>query len=462
MKNVRLSVIVSTVLTMAISANAQTFSVLYNFGTNNGDPLNPQYEGVIAQGRDANLYSTTPNGGNQSAGAVFKMTPSGELTVLYNFDGTDSGGPYGGLTLGTDGNFYGTASFGGTSGFGTVFKITPSGGLTVLYSFGGTSDGASPTAPPIQGMDGNFYGTTVYGGAGFYGTVYKITPGGKFTSLHQFNLSDGYRPEAPLLVGPDGNLYGTTESGGSNNYGTIFKITSTGSFKVLYNFDSIHGANPVGGLVQASDRNFYGTTMLGGASNAGVVFKITPTGVPTLLYSFNGTTDGGTPLASLVEATDGNFYGANYSDYGTLFEITPEGTFSVLYTFDVSTGANPEVTPMEHTNGEIFGDSSGGGLSFGGTFYGLTLGLGPSVTLNPAFGRFQQTIGILGQGFTGTTGVSFNGAAASFNVVSDTFLTASVPLRATTGPVTVVTPSGTLTSNHSFQTLEVAISPQSP
>jgi uncharacterized repeat protein (TIGR03803 family) len=456
MKNVQLSTLGVFVVTMAISANAQ-FSVLYNFGTNKGDPLNPQYEGLIAQGPDANLYSTTPNGGSQSAGAVFRITPSGDLTVLYNFDGVNSGEPYGGLTLAEDGNFYGTANSGGTTGFGIVFNVTPSGNLTVLYNFGGTSDGASPTAPPIQGPDGNLYGTTVYGGAGFYGTVYKITPDGKFTSLHQFNLSDGYRPEAPLLAGSDGNFYGTTESGGSNNLGTIFKITSTGNFKVLYNFDSVHGANPIGGLVQASDGNFYGTTNLGGASSSGVVFKMTPTGVVTVVYSFNGTTDGGTPLAGLVQATDGNFYGANYSDYGTIFEITPGGLFSVLYTFDVSTGANPEVTPMQHTEGELFGDSSGGGSGSGGTFYSFGLGLRPFVRLVSTAGWFHQTIGILGQGFTGTTGVSFNGATAKFNVVSDTFLTASVPIRATTGPVTVVTPSGTLTSNQLFRIVATAI-----
>jgi uncharacterized repeat protein (TIGR03803 family) len=67
--------------------HAQTFSVLYNFGTNSGDPLQPAFEGIVAQGRDGNLYSTTPYGGTANSGTVFKITPAGKLTVLYNFDG---------------------------------------------------------------------------------------------------------------------------------------------------------------------------------------------------------------------------------------------------------------------------------------------------------------------------------------------------------------------------------------
>jgi hypothetical protein len=62
-------------------------------------------------------------------------------------------------------------------------------------------------------------------------------------------------------------------------------------------------------------------------------------------------------------------------------------------------------------------------------------------------GKVGKTIEVLGQGFTGTTGVSFNGTAATFAVVSDTYLTTMVPSGATSGFVTVTTPGGTLTSN---------------
>jgi len=88
-----------------------------------------------------------------------------------------------------------------------------------------------------------------------------------------------------------------------------------------------------------------------------------------------------------------------------------------------------------------------------GNVYSLDMGLGPFVTFVQAAGKVGQTGGILGQGFTGTTNVSLNGISASFTVVSDTFIRATVPLGATTGYVTVTTPSGTLTSNVPFHVI---------
>jgi uncharacterized repeat protein (TIGR03803 family) len=99
--------------------------------------------------------------------------------------------PLAGLTLGADGNFYGTTNQGGASIYGTVFKVTPSGKLTVLYSFTNGTDGALPYAPPIQGTDGNFYGTTSQHGIGGNGSVYKITPSGKFMTAGGTATSSG-------------------------------------------------------------------------------------------------------------------------------------------------------------------------------------------------------------------------------------------------------------------------------
>ena len=59
----------------------------------------------------------------------------------------------------------------------------------------------------------------------------------------------------------------------------------------------------------------------------------------------------------------------------------------------------------------------------------------------------------------GSTGVTFNGRAAQFTIVSPSEITATVPAGATTGPVQVTTPSGTLTSNIAFQvTYPLAVS----
>jgi uncharacterized repeat protein (TIGR03803 family) len=323
MRKLRFFAIALLVLTFVTASARAQFSVLYNFAP--GGPEGPTNSGIIAQGRDGNLYSTATGGGATGVGAAFKITPAGALTTLHSFTltGTDGYNPDSGLTLGTDGNFYGTTMQSGT-GYGTVFKITitPSVKLTTLHTFT-FSDGAGPTAPPIQGTDGNLYGTTSGGGDPEDGTIYKITlPSNTFTTLYQFDGTHGSIPYAPLVQGSDGNFYGTTYSGGTLGYGVIFKVTAAGKLTAVYNFDSTHGAQPYDPLVQGSDGNFYGTTSSGGTSKAGVVFKITPTGSLTVLHNMNGTTDGYTPTAGLVQATDSNFYGVNEFStpgYGTIF-----------------------------------------------------------------------------------------------------------------------------------------------
>src|SRR5258706_1633189 len=226
-----------TLLAANVVSSAQTFTTLANF-TDGSSTFS-----AIVQGRDGNLYGTSPNGSTKSDGTVFKVTPTGALSTIYTFcsqaNCADGLFPVGALRLGIDGNFYGTTQNGGASGLGTVFKITPSGVLTVLHSFGG-ADGSYPDAGLALGTDGSFYGTTSYGGAanpclGQCGTVFKVTALGTLTTLHSFDSSDGNGPFAPLVQGTDGNFYGTTLLGGTSNAcnlgcGTVFKISSGGIF----------------------------------------------------------------------------------------------------------------------------------------------------------------------------------------------------------------------------------------
>jgi uncharacterized repeat protein (TIGR03803 family) len=465
---ITLTLLVLVVAIGAVPVRAQSYRDLYNFASNAGDPFQPSYSGIVAQGRDGSLYSTSPYGGSGN-GTVFKITPAGTLTVMYNFDGTHGALPFGGLTLGTDGNFYGTTSQSGASGGGTVFNITPSGQLSVLYNFTGSSDGAVPYASPIQGTDGNFYGTTTAGGSSGYGTVYKLTPAGKLTPLYQFDFTTGAYPYAPLSQGTDGNFYGTANAGGSVSCGCgeIFKITPSGKFALLYAFDGTLGYDPFGPLLQGSDGNFYGTTFNGDTYGGGDAFKLTPSGKFKVLYTFHGGAAGGNPYAGLVQATDGNFYGVNSAggknSFGNIFTITPTGGYTNLYDFDETTGASPEVTLLQHTNGSLYGDTSSGGtgnmicgVGTCGVFYTWDAGLKPFVSLVSTSGKVGRTIGILGQGFTkSTTSVAFGATAATFKYYSANYITATVPNGATTGFVTVKTPGGTLTSNKSFRVTPV-------
>ena len=156
----------------------------------------------------------------------------------------------------------------------------------------------------------------------------------------------------------------------------------------------------------------------------------------------------------LVQATDGNFYGTadggGVNGYGVIFRVSPAGDYSVLYNFDFTHGEEP-CTAMQHSNGKIYGTTFQGGTHNMGVAYSLDVGLAPFVRLVSTSGKVGKTVEVLGQGFTGTTAVSFNGTPAAFTVVSDTYLTATVPSGATTGFVTVTTPGGTLKSNQEFR-----------
>jgi len=344
-------------LLCALRARAQSYTVLYAFtGT---DGLTPN--AGLVQGTDGNFYGTTSAGGANGNGTVFRITPSGALMTLHSFSGIDGANPGAALVQGTDGNFYGTTQQGGANGIGTVFRSSPSGTLTSLHSFAWI-DGEKPVAALVQGTDGNFYGATSAGGASDKGTVFRITPSGALTTLHSFVGSDGAYPWA-LVQGADGDFYGTTYLGGAGNpggpgYGTVFRIAPTGVLTTIHLFTFSDGLSPQAGLVQGTDGNFYGTTSWGGAggSGKGTVFKITPGGVLTTLYSFAGS-DGQEPMASLVQATDGNFYGTTAwggaGGVGTVFEMTSTGETTRLYSF--SDGGLPQAALVQGTDGNLYG-----------------------------------------------------------------------------------------------------------
>ena len=239
-------------------------------------------------------------------------------------------------------------------------------------------------------------------------------PGGEFTSLHSFNGTDGSGPYGGLVQATDGSLYGTTYGGGANGDGTVFKITPGGRVTTLHGFDGTDGSGYKGGLVQATDGNFYGSAFGGGANGYGTLFKITPGGTLTTLHNFDGT-DGAHPYGSLLQATNGTFYGT--TSYCNLYS-TPNGCGCPTH------GC--------------------------GTVFSVSVGLGPFVSFLPAARPAGGVVEILGQGFTGATGVSFNGTPASFTVLSNTYLKATVPAGATTGKITVTEPGSTLKSNKIF------------
>jgi len=444
----------------AIALQAQTYSVVYNFGDVFLDAVAPQHSGIIAQGRDGNLYTTTPFGGANDYGAVVRITPAGQATVLYSFNHTDpdEAYPYSGLTMGADGDFYGTTLGERPNLGGKVFKITSDGQITFLHTFV-SGDGQHPFAPPILAGDGNLYGTTSLGGNSSHGTVYRITPSGQFKTIASLDYKRGYYPRAPLIMGTDGNLYGTAWEGGTHGTGTVFKVTLKGAISVLRDFDWASGAYPSGPLVQDNDGNLYGTTDGGGTNGFGTIFQITSARKFKVLRSLKSS-DGEYSAVGLVLGTDGNLYGSTYgaSNNGMLFRISPAGEFSVIHGFDMTHGGHPDVTMTQHTTGILYGDTTSGGVHGYGTFYSLDANLAAYAKLVPNAAKTGSTVGILGQGLNSATAVSFNGKAAPFTIVSDTFLTATVPNGATTGLAKVTLAGNSLSSYRNFQVIPVITS----
>ena len=462
-------------IAVAISAPAQTFTVLADFDrTNGGEPV-----ATLSQGTDGNFYGTTSEGGSSNFGTVFRMTPSGTLTSLYTFCPggqacTYGSNPVGGLVQTANGDFYGTTSSGGSNDFaGTVFKVSPTGALTTLHRFDFT-DGEYPFDTLVQAANGNFYGTTGEGGP--YdcgtpcGTIFSITLSGTLTMLHSFDGTDGYYPWGGLVQAINGDFYGTTVYGGANSScaggcGTVFKMTPQGVLTTLYSFCSqancADGEYPYAGLVQATDGNFYGTTYAG-ANGGGTVFKISQSGSLTTLYTFCSQTncaDGETPYDGLVQGNDGNFYGTTsqgaVNNGGTIFKVTPGGALTTLYSFcsqaNCADGSRSIGGLIQATSGLLYGTTSSGGTGSDGTVFSLSVGLRPFVKTSPTSGNVGAAVIILGNNLIGTTSVSFNGTAATFKVISPSAIRATVPAGATTGFVSVTTPSGTLKSNTKFR-----------
>ncbi len=377
-------------LVSGLAASAQAFATLATFdGANGGDP----YYASLVQGANGNFYGTTNFGGEATnncsslgfgCGTVFEITPDGTLTTLYQFCSQincfDGLSPYAGLTLGNDGNFYGTTSGGGANYFGgDIYKVTPTGELTVLYSFCAQlncTDGYYPYSGLIQARDGNFYGTTAIGGTYNQGVVYQITSTGTYKVLYSFctqtKCTDGANPFSSLIQASNGRLYGTTLYGGIGGGGTVFSITTTGKLQTVHSFSYTDGSSPYAGLVQASNGSIYGTTSSGGLRNDGTVFLLSPTGKLKTIYNFcvaADCTDGANPQAGLVQGSNGELYGTTASGgthlRGSVFEISQAGKLKTLYSFcsqvNCADGYAPYGGVAQASDGTLYGITYLGG-----------------------------------------------------------------------------------------------------
>jgi uncharacterized repeat protein (TIGR03803 family) len=334
-------------------------------------------KGSLAQGTDGYLYGTTSQGGSANGGTVFKINPAGAFGTVFNFAGgsgenssLSSASP--GLVEGADGAFYGTTKGDFPEGYGTVFRVTPTGTVTTIANFNETN-GWRPDGL-TTGTDGNFYGTTEAGGASDNGAVFKVTPSGVLTLLASFSGTNGSLPFGGLVSGTDGNFYGTTYEGGAGNTGTVFKVTPAGVLTSLVSVSAANDSYPTAGLILGGDGNFYGTTFGG----AGAVFMMTPSGTLTNISNLNGSTGLGL-YGNLLEGTDGSFYStANYAGpsgsagFGTVFNVNTSGNATTLAAFTGTNGATPYAGVVWGPDGDLYGTTYAGGSENGGTVFQLT------------------------------------------------------------------------------------------
>jgi uncharacterized repeat protein (TIGR03803 family) len=449
----------------AVPAHAQTPTTLHAFPLAQTDACEP--EDNIVQGRDGNMYGVGVYCGANGTGAVYKISTAGAESVVFSFPSTWSS-CFSGLTLGSDGNFYGTC-FTTPTGNGSIFQLTPAGGFTDKYDFTGVNGDTEPVYAPIQASDGNFYGTT-----GFYpftcGNIYQLTAAGVYKNLHTFSGSD-CGPASSLFQASDGNLYGTLYACSINGSGPgcVYKISTAGVFKEIYGFASSTGDAPCTGVIQAKNGNLYGATNQGAANNFGNIYKLTTAGVHTDLHDFNQSTDAscvdnvGRTNVNLLQVTDGSFYGVNGaygpSGGGSIYKLTSANVFTAfLFPNPPVDGDLPSSTLLQNTNGLVYGTTPSGGPTScnpcQGVFFSVATGDAAFVNLEPTqkSGFVGARVGMFGQGFSSGSVVKFGGVASSSVTRSGTtYLTATVPVGAKTGTVTVTTGSTTLTSPQTFK-----------
>ncbi|MFZ0915006.1 MAG: choice-of-anchor tandem repeat GloVer-containing protein, partial [Candidatus Korobacteraceae bacterium] len=262
----------------------------------------------------------------------------------------------------------------------------------------------------------------------------------------QYPCPDGADPLGTLVQGSDGNFYGTTSDVQFVGQGTVYKLTSSGTLTTLHSFTGLSdGGVPLAGLIQASDGNFYGTTEGGGV--CGVAYKITASGTLTPVHEFaGGASDGCQPDGPLVQAADGNFYGTTYlgggstvcqDGCGTVFKITTGGSETLLHVFCLQSGcpdgASPHAGLVQGSDGNLYGETPLGGANNAGSVFKITTS-GTLTTLHSFNGTDgSEPVGGLVQGSDGNFyGTTVMGGANGG------------------GAVFKMTPSGTLTTLYSF------------
>ncbi len=444
-------------------------TTLYQFDGFNG--ANPR--SAMTQGADGFLYGTTENGGAGGSGVVFRLgitalpqitaQPLGQ-SVFAGADVQFSVAVFGGQPLFyqwqkdgfnlSDGGIVSNSagrvlslrnvsatevgsysvvvsnSFGFASSLGAFLAVTSSApyivvqptnqtlaagarallGVTVLGNLplkyqwrkngtnlvdGGNTSGSGTATLSITGAtvanNGN-YSVAVSNALGAVtsstaslSVVALSSEGTALSTLHWFgtNTGGGQTPNG-LMLASNGNLYGTTQAGSAasaTGFGTVFKISTNGLFSTLLSFSGSNGFfsgnTPLCSLSQDTNGNFYGTTAYGGTNALGNIYKLSAENSFTDLYSFVGGNDGSAPSAPLILSADGTLRGVTASGgaygQGNIFSLSPGGAFSNRYSFTgAGDGSAPVGALLQGLDSNFYGMTASGGSSNRGTVFRTT------------------------------------------------------------------------------------------
>ena len=400
------------------------YSKKYDFdGTNGTYP----FEGLTLASNNK-FYGTTNGGGTSGSGVIYEFDPAGAgtYTKKIDFNGTNGGTPYSRMALGSNNKLYGMTEQGGTESKGVLFEYDPaSNAYTKKVDFNGATNGGLPRNGFVKIGNGKLYGLTTYGGAVDKGVLFEFDPAtSTYTKKLDFNIAgNGREPGESLVMASNNKLYGTAAYGGASDLGVLYEfdpITLELTKKVDFN-GTTNGRSPLGRLIEASNgklygvtfaggnadngvlyefnpatstftkkvdfsgygvgitlgsnNKFYGTTSNGGANSFGVLFEYDPaTSTYTKKLDFAGGADGSNPVGSLVQGSNGKFYGLMYqggtSNFGVLYEYDLAGnTYTKKADFTGTNGRNPRAGLTQASNEKLYGTVYEGGASSVGVLF---------------------------------------------------------------------------------------------
>jgi len=269
---------------------------------------------------------------------------------------------------------------GGDYGAGCIFKTNSvAENQTVVYSFF-QYEGRTPIYTRFcEANNGKLYGLTNSGGIESAGVLFEFDP-----STHNYIVKvrfdgeqKGRSPYGSLILASNGKLYGMTNSGGTNNKGVIFDYdVSSETYTKLVDFDgTTKGGSPRGSLVQAANGNLYGLSIEGGNNSAGLLFEYNiTTSSFSVKHHFDGSLNGGAPNGTLMLASNGKLYGTTTlggtNDEGIIFEYDPvTEIFVKKIDVDKTVIGNNCYELMQADNDTIYGLSINGGANDKGAFF---------------------------------------------------------------------------------------------